>query len=71
MTSKSHKKHALLTKPKGGSFGRQELALIGAPCNIIQNLSEQLAAHLKPEYGLGYADASHQNETTTLAFRTS
>ena len=70
MTSKSHKKHALLTKPKGGAFGQQELALIGAPCNIIQNLSEQLATHLETGYGLGYADASHQNDMADSAFRT-
>ena len=71
MTSKSHKKHALLTKPKGGSFSQQELALIGAPCNIIENLCSQLATQLKTEYAIGYADASHQNETAPSAFRTS
>ena len=69
MTSKSHKKHALLTKPKGGAFGQQELALIGAPCNLIQNLSEQLDTSLKTEYGLGYADSSHQNDMADLALR--
>ena len=71
MTSKSHKKHTHLTKPRGGLFGQQEFAFIGAPCNIIQNLCNQLATHLKTDYALGYADASHQNETTPSVFKTS
>ena len=71
MTSKSHKKHTHLTKPRGGLFGQQEFAFIGAPCNIIQNLCNQLATHLNPDYALGYADASHQNETTPSVFKTS
>ena len=71
MTSKSHKKHTHLTKPKGGLFGQQEFAFLGAPRNVIQNLCNQLATHLKTDYALGYADASHQNETTPSAFKTS
>ena len=71
MTSKSHKKHAHLTKPKGGSFGQKEFAFIGAPCNIIQNLCNQLATHLNTDYAIGYADASHKNETGPSAFNTS
>ncbi len=71
MTSKSHKKHAHLTKPKGGLFGQQEFAFTGAPCNIIQNLCNQLATHLNTDYTIGYADASHQNETDPSAFKTS
>lgn len=71
MTSKSHKKHAHLTRPKGGLFGQHEYAFIGAPCDIIQNLCNQLATELNTHYTIGYADASHQNETTNSAFKTS
>ncbi len=59
MTSNEHKKHAELVRPQGGKFHRQEVAILGAPCSIIQNLTRHLAVELQTELKLGYVDADH------------
>lgn len=41
-----HKKHKALTKPNYGAFGRNEYAILGAPCDIIRKLSESLIDRL-------------------------
>lgn len=58
MTSNEHKKHAALVKPTGGKFNRNELAFLGAPCGIIQDLCRQLAENLN-RYKIGFVDAEH------------
>jgi len=58
--SKKHTKHTALIKPVGGEYHRNEWALLGAPCGIINQFAEQLAAQLKKEMQVGYIDASHQ-----------
>ena len=55
---KPHKKHSFLEKPLGGQFHRHEIGFIGAPCGVIQGLTEQLAVAL-PQLRVGYADAEH------------
>lgn len=62
MTLKGHKKHADITKPLGGKIHRNEYAIIGAPCGIIQKLSQAIATELK-QYNVGYVDAEHNGET--------
>lgn len=59
MTSKEHKKHAFLQKPLGGKFNRNEFALIGAPCPVIQQLATSITKTLEKEYKIGYVDADH------------
>ena len=59
MTSKGHNKHARLQKPSGGKFHRNEFALLGAPCPVIQQLSASIAKVLEKEYRVGYVDADH------------
>jgi len=56
---KPHQKHAFLQRPELGNFGRNELAILGATCNIIQQLAQTIIAAL-PAYKIGYADADHK-----------
>ncbi len=58
MTSKDHKKHAQITKPAGGTYGRNELAVLGAPCGVIQDLSRKITDQLEG-LKVGYIDADH------------
>lgn len=52
-------KHAALTRPDVGDFGRHELAILGAPCGDIQALVAQLLPLLAPQLRLAYVDADH------------
>ncbi|WP_221420343.1 NTP transferase domain-containing protein [Fulvivirga sp. M361] len=70
MTSKPHKKHAKLAVPEGGRFHRSEFAILGAPCDIIQNFSQQLATSLSPDHHIGYVDAAHNSEARKDVFTT-
>ncbi len=70
MTSKKHKKHAYLAKPKGGKYGRNEFGIIGAPCGIIQKLSKDLGDLLEDSYRVGYMDAAHNNDEPSPAYHT-
>ena len=56
-----HKKHADVKKPLGGKIHRNEIALLGAPCGIIRELSRKLAAYFS-EFRVGYVDAAHNND---------
>lgn len=58
MTSKEHKKHAKLSIPQGGKFHRNELAIMGAPCGLIENLAKGIAEQLG-NLKIGYVDADH------------
>jgi molybdopterin-guanine dinucleotide biosynthesis protein A len=54
-----HPKHAALTRPDGGEFGRHELAILGAPCGDIQALVARLLPYLAPALRVAYVDADH------------
>lgn len=56
---KKHEKHAKLTRPDTGHFGRMEWALLGAPCGLIQQVSRQLSQQLGDTYKMAYVDAEH------------
>ena len=60
MTSQGHKKHADIRRPNSGQFGRYELGLIGAPCNMISDLVGALSSLLLPKISSAYIDADHQ-----------
>lgn len=62
MTLKEHSKHTKLVKPVGGSFGRNEWAMVGAPCINIKLLSDAIISALSPKYKCAYADTSHNDE---------
>lgn len=58
--SDKHHKHVTLSKPAFGEFGRNELAILGAPCGVIQELARVLAQQLSPFYSLAFVDMDHQ-----------
>ena len=60
MTLKGHKKHANISKPLGGGIHKNEFAIMGAPCGVIQQLSNKIASQLN-QYKVGYIDAEHGN----------
>ena len=62
MTSKEHKKHADLKRPAIGNYGRNEWAILGAPCVYIKGLADKVISTLSPTYKCAYADTSHQDE---------
>ncbi|MEZ4991402.1 MAG: NTP transferase domain-containing protein [Saprospiraceae bacterium] len=59
--AKKHEKHAKLTRPDSGNFGRMEWALLGAPCGRIQHIWQQLSRQLGDEYKIAYVDADHSS----------
>lgn len=65
---KKHHKHAVLTKPLGGEYHRQEWAIIGAPCNEIELLASELSRLLSPELKVGYLDAAHNAKESDSPF---
>lgn len=67
---KSHQKHAKLTKPAIGNFARNEIALVGAPCDLIQSFAKKTIAQI-PFQNITYIDADHafgDTEEEGLAF---
>ena len=55
-----HQKHAKLTRPNVGNFGRAEWAIIGTPCGNIQDLAKKLGEKWVSQYKVGYVDADHK-----------
>jgi molybdopterin-guanine dinucleotide biosynthesis protein A len=56
---KPRTKHAALARPVSGEFGRQELAILGAPCGKIKELVARLLPYLSGQLSVGYVDADH------------
>ncbi len=69
MTIKKHKKHTKLIRPTGGKFHWNELAFLGAPCSLIQEETEALAALMKQTHRIAYVDSSHEEKQITSSFR--
>ncbi len=59
---KKHSKHSNIPKPRLGKYARNEWAILGAPCGMIQSFVEDLAKELNTTYKLAYIDASHNAE---------
>lgn len=59
MQAAEHKKHADLTKPSKGNFGRNEWAVLGTTCQDVKQLAEQIITKLSANYHCAYVDASH------------
>jgi len=66
---KPHKKHADLKRPASGSFGRNEWAILGAPCDAIKALADRIIRPLSANYTCAYADAAHNDEVAVLPGR--
>ena len=56
-----HQKHANITRPNYGNFGRNEWAIIGTPCGNIQQLAYSLTSILQKKYKVAYVDADHKS----------
>ncbi len=56
---KKHQKHTKMTRPNFGEFGRNETAIVGAPCGDIKDLAYDLIQHFGTQYKVAYADADH------------
>ncbi|MDB5010037.1 MAG: mobA [Mucilaginibacter sp.] len=57
-----HEKHAGLAKPALGNFGRNEWAIVGAPCTNIKLLADAVISTLSLTYKCAYTDTSHNDE---------
>ncbi|WP_231717505.1 NTP transferase domain-containing protein [Hymenobacter sp. DG25A] len=55
----AHTKHAAMARPAVGEFNRHELAILGAPCGIIKELTARLLPHLTTDLRVAYVDADH------------
>jgi len=55
----SHKKHGKDIKAKFGQYGRNELAIMGATCGVIQLFASEIIGQLFNEIAMGYLDADH------------
>jgi len=67
--SGTHKKHAKLTRPSTGNFGRNEWAILGGPCTVIKLLADDVIRALSPVYKCAYVDMSHNDDITLLPGR--
>lgn len=61
---KQHQKHTKLTSAGYGVFARQEWAILGAPCGLIQQLAKALSTDLASSYRVAYVDADHSTTDT-------
>ena len=68
----AHRKHTKLTRPKGGQWGRTEIAIMGAPCSEIKKLVAELTKSLAGQLQIAYVDADHNapesNEWSALNY---
>lgn len=62
MTLNGHNKHTKLAKPSPGNFGRNEWAILGAPCTVIKLLADDILRALAPDYKGAYADTTHADD---------
>lgn len=59
--AKKHQKHAKLTRPNLGNFGRNEFAILGTPCGEIKKLTQSISQQLATQYKVAYVDADHKS----------
>ncbi len=59
MISNEHKKHSDLAKPSTGAFCRNEWAITGTGCSVIQSLAGVIIERLSPLWECAYADKQH------------
>jgi molybdopterin-guanine dinucleotide biosynthesis protein A len=64
-----HKKHADLKRPSVGHFGRNEWAIVGAPCDMIKLFADQVISALSPLYKCAYIDTAHNEDSILLPGR--
>jgi len=66
---KKHSKHTALIRPQLGNFGRNEWAILGAPCGDIKTLAESIITALSAITKIAYLDAEHSDEPEAVSQR--
>ena len=61
INTKPHQKHAKLSRPSLGFFGRNEWSVIGTPCGNIQQLAFSIIQEMSQQYKVSYVDADHKS----------
>lgn len=61
MMDSKHQKHSDLRKPAYGNFHRQEWAILGTTCSVIQQLAHTLTRALAHSWQVAYIDADHSD----------
>jgi len=56
-----HQKHSNIPRANLGKFGRNEWAIVGFTCTVIQQLAQEITSGLKPGFKVAYVDADHQS----------
>lgn len=56
-----HHKHPALAKSSLGEWGRNEIAIHGAPCGVIRSFAMDVANHMRNTHAVCYVDAEHQD----------
>ncbi len=59
---KKHEKHAKLSRPDMGFFGRNEIAFLGAPCGVIKSLVDACIESIIGNLKITYVDADHGSD---------
>ncbi|HRF41340.1 MAG TPA: molybdopterin-guanine dinucleotide biosynthesis protein MobA, partial [Saprospiraceae bacterium] len=62
-----HTKHGAIVKPAIGQYGRNEWAVIGAPCELIEQWVGSVSNRLSPKWQCAFTDADHQTHSTHVA----
>jgi len=57
---KKRNKHTKLIRPIKGQWGRNEWAIIGAPCDAIDTLMDAVGLRLGKQFNIAKVDASHK-----------
>ncbi|HVW97606.1 MAG TPA: NTP transferase domain-containing protein [Mucilaginibacter sp.] len=66
---KQHQKHAKLTRPDFGAFGRNEWAIVGGNCTTIKLLADQIIGVLSSTYKCAYVDTAHNDDVALMPGR--
>jgi molybdopterin-guanine dinucleotide biosynthesis protein A/molybdopterin-guanine dinucleotide biosynthesis protein len=59
---KKHEKHPKLTLANIGKWGKNEFALLGAPCELINTLASEIIDALAGKYKVAFVDADHSQD---------
>ncbi|MES2795933.1 MAG: NTP transferase domain-containing protein [Bacteroidota bacterium] len=62
-----HQKHSNISRAKFGTFARNEMAVLGTPCDQIKILFDKIIARF-PQKNIAVVEADHQAEGNILAF---
>ncbi len=65
--SSTHQKHSSIPRAQLGKFGRNEWAMVGFTCSVIQQLAQEIKQVLTADFNIAYVDADHQSSKSDHA----